>query len=224
MTTTIQARPIQAEPAGSAPARPARVRLGWQEHLRDAADLALLGFVLVIAALPVVTAGAALATGSYAVRHRCDRGRFPPLTDLLRTFARAILPGLAAALVAAGAGALLALDISAARSGAMPGGAATVPLIVLAGVVGAGYAGLTIIHIGIQGGAGWRRAARAAIKITSTSTSTAAGWRRGLALVLSCAGVLAIAAFLAMSVPATIPLVVSFSLFALHVIHRKAAA
>jgi hypothetical protein len=58
----------------------------------------------------------------------------------------------------------------------------------------------------------------------TTENYTAAGWRHGLVLVLSCAGVLAIAAFLAMSVPATIPLVVSFSLFALHVIHRKATA
>src|SRR5689334_15853003 len=113
-----------------------RVRLGWQEHLRDAADLAALGFVLVVAALPVVTAGSALATGSYAVRHRCDRGRYPPFTDLLRTFARGILPGLAATLAVAAVGGLLALDISAARSGAIPGGTATVPLIVVVGLVG----------------------------------------------------------------------------------------
>src|SRR5437879_752988 len=107
------------------PVKPARIRLGWQEHLRDAADLAIIGFAVVLAALPVVTAGAALATGSHAVRHRTDRGKFPPFTDLLRTFARGILPGLAATLVVAAAGALLALDVSAARSGAIPGGAVT---------------------------------------------------------------------------------------------------
>lgn len=206
-------------PSEPAPVRPERIRLGWQEHLRDAADLAALGFVLVLAALPVVTAGSALATGSHAVRHRCDRGKYPPFADLLRTFARGILPGLAATLAVAAAGGLLALDISAARSGAIPGGGATVPVIVVVGLLGTGYLGLVIIHIGLQGGAGWRRAARAAIRTTAT-----AGARQGLTLVASCAGVIAITTLLASFIPATVPLLVAFGLFALHVIHRKVTA
>jgi hypothetical protein len=193
------------------PVKPARIRLGWQEHLRDAADLAALGFVLVLAALPVLTAGAALATGSHAIRHRCDHGRYPPLSELLRTFARAILPGLAATLVVAVAGGLLALDASAARSGSMPGGAATLPLIMVVGLIGMGYLGIVVVHIGWQGGTGWRRAVRSAISYRG----------RSLILVPSSAGVLAIAYILASFIPATVPLVVAFSLFALHVIHRK---
>lgn len=195
----------------SAPARPERIRLGWQEHLRDAADLAGLGFVLVFAALPVVTAGASVATGSYAVRHRCDRGRFPPAGELLRVFVRGILPGLAATLVVAVAGLLLVMDVSAARSGAMPGGAATAPLILVVGLTGLGYVGLVTVHLGLSGGTGWRRAVRSALSYRG----------RQLVLVPGSAGVLVVAVLLASFIPATIPLVVAFTLFALHVIHRK---
>jgi hypothetical protein len=226
MTTT----PVRdtAEP----PVVAARVRPGWQEHLRDATDLALVGFAVVLAALPVVTAGSAVATGSAAVRHRCDHGTLPPAGDLLRAFVRGILPGLAASLVAGAAAGLLALDVSAARAGTMPGGPATVPLIALVALVLLGYAGLTIVHIGASladgvsrangadgagGGAkaaGWRRAVRLA----------AATRGRRLALVPCCAGVLVMAVLLGSLVPATVPLLAGFSLFALHVIHRRLTA
>jgi hypothetical protein len=40
----------------------------WRDSLRLAADLALLGIVVTLLSLPLLTAGAAVATGSYAIR------------------------------------------------------------------------------------------------------------------------------------------------------------
>ena len=49
----------------------------WRETVRVATDLALLGLLTVLAALPVVTAGAAVATASAAVHHYLQYDRWP---------------------------------------------------------------------------------------------------------------------------------------------------
>jgi hypothetical protein len=43
------------------------MRHSWRDSVAAAGDLALLGFLVTLAALPVVTAGAAVLTGSHAV-------------------------------------------------------------------------------------------------------------------------------------------------------------
>ena len=78
-------------------------RQPWRDTVRVAADLALLGIVVTAAALPVVTAGAAVATGSAALHHFLTRDRWPDGRDAWRAFRRGLLPGLGAGACAAGA-------------------------------------------------------------------------------------------------------------------------
>ena len=50
---------------------------GWGDRFRGAADLALFGAVVTVAALPVVTAGAAFSAGSYAMAHFVSDDMWP---------------------------------------------------------------------------------------------------------------------------------------------------
>jgi hypothetical protein len=192
-----------AGPAGA-------VRADWRDAVAVAADVALLGVLLTVAAAPVVTAGAAVATASAAVRHFFEHGRWPEAAACWAEFRRRIVPGCAAVLVAGAAVALLAVDLAALRSGLVPGGA---PLIVLtAGLAagGAGYAGLVVVEVG--DGGGWRAAARSAL---------AAG--RPAALAAS-AGVIGLAAALAVMVhPVLAPVLAGYALYALHAVRRRLA-
>ena len=71
------------------------MRRDWRETVALAADVALVGILVTAAAVPLVTAGAALRTGSVAMRaivagDGVDRG------TLWRVFKGSLLPGCAA--------------------------------------------------------------------------------------------------------------------------------
>ena len=199
----------------------------WRDTLRAAADLALLGILLTLACLPIVTAGAAVATASVAVRHFAADDGWPRAVDIGRTFVRALVPGLGATAVALGAAALVALDLAALRSGTVPGGRAMLVLTAVLAASGAGFAGLVVALLPRRswayvrempdlvgneskiGAGSWRRAVRDAASIVAARPATLA----------ATTGVLAIAAVLAALLhPAVAPVLVGYALYALHAV------
>ncbi|GLX99993.1 hypothetical protein [Actinoplanes sp. NBRC 101535] len=184
---------------------PARHRPDWRERFALGADLALIGILVTVAALPVLTAPAAVASGSAAVRHRYHQGTLPPVRPLLRLFRRTLLPGLPVLVLTAA----ILIDLIAVGRGWVPGGQ---PLFVLtaaaAGFV-AGLGTLVLVAVGRDPELPWRDAGHWAIERPAAAGGTAL------------AGALAF--FLALTVPATLPLVVGFHLFAVHVITDRLA-
>ncbi|HEX2297346.1 MAG TPA: hypothetical protein VHH34_02315, partial [Pseudonocardiaceae bacterium] len=65
------------------------MRHSWRDSVTTAADLALLGFLVTLAALPVVTAGAAVLTGSRAVAVFLREDRWPSAGECRAVFRRA---------------------------------------------------------------------------------------------------------------------------------------
>ncbi|MFC7530626.1 hypothetical protein [Actinoplanes sp. GCM10030250] len=183
------------------------VRPDWRERLSLATDLALIGFLVTLAALPVLTAPAALAAGSAAVRHRYADGGLPRVRPLLGLYRRLILPGIPVTLVAL----VLLVDLMAISRGRVPGG----PVLFFGTAAVAawlgGFATLAVVAIGRDPDRPLREAAAWAWQRATT--------RPWSAVAPALAGVLAF--FLALSVPATIPLVVGFQLFAAHVISDR---
>jgi hypothetical protein len=187
-------------------------RTDWRDGLATAADLALVGIAVTLAAVPLVTAGAAVRTGSLAARRIVDGERVPPFGELWLVFRRAVLPGLAATVVLLAVAALLVVDLVALSSGRVPGG---LPAIALTGCLAAAVASvaaLTVARLGRDVDGGWLAALRWAGRTARRRPAIAAG-------VL---GVLALAVALAVLVPATAPLVVGFTLYAIHVVARRA--
>ncbi|SDS12511.1 hypothetical protein [Actinoplanes derwentensis] len=188
--------PVEAAP---------ELRLDWRERFALGTDLALIGVVVTVAGLPLLTLPAALAAGSTAVRHRYEHGRLPGFRSLLRRFGRALLPGMPFAVAAA----LLLIDLMALSRGWVPGGTPVLVVTAVAATWLAGVATLTLVAIGRETPSplrwAWERA-------------TTRPWS---ALAPALAGVLAF--FLALSMPATIPLVIGFHLFAAHVISDRLA-
>ncbi|HWS34828.1 MAG TPA: hypothetical protein VN408_19065 [Actinoplanes sp.] len=180
-------------------------RPDWRERFALGADLALIGVLVTIFGLPLLTLPAALAAGSVAVRQRYRTGRLPGFRPMLRRYGRAVLPGTPFT----GAAVLLAADLTALSRGWVPGG--TPVLILTAGVATwlAGFATLLLVAIGRE---------QAAPLNWAWTQATGRPWS---ALAPALAGVLAF--FLALSVPATIPLVIGFQLFAAHVISDRLA-
>jgi hypothetical protein len=239
-------------------------RTDWRDGLSTAADLALVGIAVTVAALPVVTAGAALRTGSVAVRRLVEGERVPPLGDLWRIFRRSLLPGLAAAVVVLAVAGLLLVDLAALTSGRVPGGPIAVALTGFVSAALAALAGLTVAQLGRAAGidadgrdsdargdrsrdghASDRHAPSARddrgrdghadghAAALPGGRGGAGGWlaavrwaartalrRPGIAAAV--AGVLALAVALAVLVPVTAPLVVGFTLYAIHVVARRA--
>ncbi|MEU4424908.1 hypothetical protein AB0F81_30175 [Actinoplanes sp. NPDC024001] len=186
------------------PARP-----DWRERFALGTDLALIGVLVTVAALPVLTAPAALAAGSAAVRHRYTEGNLPPVRPLLRLYRRGILPGIPVLLVAVA----LLVDLVAISRGWVPGGTVLFTGTAAVAAFLGGFATLTLVAIGRDPGLSPRDAARWAWR-----SSTARPWT---ALAPALAGALAF--FLALTMPATIPLVIGFQLFAAHVISDRLA-
>ena len=183
-------------------------RPDWRDTLTAATDLAVFGFVVVAAALPVVTIGAALATGSYGARWWVGHRGFPPFADLGRRYLRALLPGVAALAAVLLAGLLVVFDLSALARGAVPGGTVlvvatwVVVLWLLAVVV------LTVVELGREPDRGWLAAVRWAVGITRSAPL------RAVAPTAVCL----LAGALALMVPVTAPLVLGYGLFAMHVV------
>jgi hypothetical protein len=197
-------------------------RPDWRERFALGTDLALIGVVVTAAGLPVLTLPAALAAGSTAVRHRYRFGRLPAFRPLLRQFRRALLPGIPFAVVAL----LLLVDLIAVSRGRVPGGTPVFTATAVAACWLMGFATLVLVAVG-------RRATSALATPGSVPDGPAPGtsalrwaWEQATArpwsaLAPALAGVLAF--FLALSVPATIPLVIGFHLFAAHVISDRLA-
>jgi hypothetical protein len=180
--------------------RTGAARRDWRDTVRVAADLALLGLLVSAAALPVLTAGAAVATGSAAVHHYLEYDRWPGPALCRRMFRRRFLPGLAVTLAFVAAAVLVAVDLRALRSGWVPGGAPLIALTAVAAAAAVGYLGLVVV----AAGAGWD--ARAV--------------RPGT--VAAMAGVVALAVVLAVLVhPVLVPVLAGYTIFALHVVARR---
>jgi hypothetical protein len=188
------------------------VRHGWRDTVRLAADLALLGFLVTGAALAVVTGGAAVATGSAAVRHHLDYDSWPSARACWAQFRRALAPGLAAVAGVLAAGVLIAVDVLALRTGAVPGGRPMMLVMFALAAATAGFAGLVVV-------AAVDRPAGTRVLAAALATSVA---RPGT--LAAATGVVALAAVLAVLVhPVLVPVLVGYALFALHVVARRPA-
>ena len=184
------------------------MRRDWRETVRLATDLALLGFLVTLAALPLVTAGAAAATGSAAVHHHLEHDRWPTARASWATFRRSLGPGLLAGLAVAAAALLVVVDVLAVRSGSVPGGAPLLALTVLLAAAGAGYGAVTVVGVGADPEHSWRAA-----------LGTLAGRGRAAA---AASGVVMLTTLLAALVhPVLVPVLAGYALFAVHVVTRR---
>ena len=180
----------------------------WRDTVQVATDLALLGFVVTLAALPLVTAGAAVAAASAAVHHHLEHHRWPTARACWSVFRRAFVPGLLAGLAVATAALLLVVDVLAVRSGTVPGGTPLLALTVLLGVAAASYGALVIVAIGTEPERGGRAVA-----------ASVAGRGRAAA---GAGGVVLLTTLLALLVhPMLVPVLAGYALFALHVVTRR---
>jgi len=180
----------------------------WRETYTVGADLALVGIGVTVAALPLLTAGAAVRAGSVAV-HSIVAGEGVDLRHLWRVFRAALLPGLAATAAAAVTAWLLLFNVGAVASGRVPGG-----LPVLAGTVAVAVALLAIGMLGIvrlgreTTPGGW---------LAAVTWAGRAAWRQPIAAAVV-AGVSIIAVAIGAFIPFTAPLLVGYALFAAHVL------
>jgi hypothetical protein len=172
----------------------------WQETVRTAGDLAVLGFLVFLAALPVVTAGAAVLTGSAAVRRHLEIDSWPSAGESWRTFRRSLLPGLAGLVAVAVVGRLIAVDLLAVSAGRVPGGLPVSVALILLAAATIGLTGLAIVEA-----AGPREVLRLAVARP--------------VVPVALAGVVVLAAGLVLLIhPVLTPVLLGFTLFALHVV------
>lgn len=188
-----------------------RRRTEWRETATLAADLAVVGFAVTAAALPLVTAGAALRAGSVAVRAIAVEGRKATLAELWQVFRRALLPGLAAGLATAAAAAFLIIDLGAVGSGRVPGGYPVLIALGAAAAILAAVCGLTVLRLGRDPAGSWRSALRWAGQTAGRQPVVAA----------AVAGVLTVAAAIGVLVPICAPIAVGYALFALHAVGER---
>jgi hypothetical protein len=187
----------------------------WGDRFRTAADLALAGTVVTLAALPVVTAGAAFAAGSYAMAHFVAYETWPAPRACFEVFRRRLRPGLPAGPAVAAAMGLVWLDVRALHTGAVPGGVPVIAAVLLAAAVGAGLVGLAVVRVGVA-------AAAARGVVAPGSVSGGVGNRTGV--VAAATGVLGLIAVLGLLVhPVLLPALAGYALFALHVVARRPA-
>ncbi|WP_328347578.1 hypothetical protein [Micromonospora sp. NBC_00421] len=201
---------MTAAPLAEPAAEP--TRRDWRDTLRDATDLALLGFALSLAALPVLTLAPALATASAAVHDRLTLGGWPDLRTTLARFGRALPAGLVAGVVGVAVAVALGVDLVALATGRVPGGGLALAGTVVVTAALAGYAGLTVVAIGRTGGQGWRDAARAA---AGTALARPGTWA-------AAGGVCAVATLLGILVtPVAVPILAGYALAALHAVAAR---
>ncbi|MDG4810343.1 hypothetical protein O7634_26620 [Micromonospora sp. WMMD1120] len=190
-------------------------RRDWRDVARDAADLALLGILLTLAAAPLLTAAAALGTASAAVHDRTRTGSWPSARTTARRFGRGALPGVPVSLLAFTVAGLLAADLAALATGRVPGGPVGLLVTGLVAAGLAGYAGLVVVEVGGTGGARWRAAARRAAR---GGLDTPARWAAPTGVV-ALAGVLAV-----LVTPVAVPILAGYTVAALHAVtHRRPA-
>lgn len=190
----------------------AGARRDWRDVARDAADLALLGILLTLAAAPLLTAAAAAGTASAAVHDWTRTGGWPSARTTLRRFGRAALPGVPVSLLAFSVLGLLAVDLAALAAGRAPGGPPALAVTGLVTAALAGYAGLVVVEAGRNGGGRWRVAARSSARACLDAPT------RWAAL----AGVTALAGLLAVLVtPVAVPILAGYALAALHAVANR---
>lgn len=176
------------------------------DHVAEAADLALLGIVAFVASLPVVTAGAAVAAASAAVRDRCATGSLPSWRTTGSRFSRGILPGSGATVVTLAAAGLLVIDLRALQRGVVPGGPMVLAVTAAVAVLLCGLGGLVLIEVGRRDGRAW---------LASVRTAVGTALQSPVRVVLA-AAIGLVAGLLALAVPVTAPIVLGCYLFALH--------
>ncbi|MGW0242060.1 hypothetical protein [Micromonospora chalcea] len=184
----------------------------WRDTLREATDLALLGFAVALAALPVLTLAPALATASAALHDRSVTGSWPDARTSLARFGRALPAGLAVSAVALAAVALLTADLVALATGRVPGGGPALALTAVVVAVLLGYAGLVTVAVGRSGGRGWRTAAR---DVARTCPQRPGVWA-------AASGICALAVLLGVLVtPVAVPILGGYALAALHALDAR---
>lgn len=187
-------------------------RADWRDTLREATDLALLGFAVALAALPVLTLAPALATASAALHDRSVTGSWPDARTSLARFGRALPAGLAVSAVALAAAALLAADLVALATGRVPGGGPALALTAVAVAAVLGYAGLVAVAVGRTGGRGWRTAAR---EVARSCPQRPGVWA-------AASGICALAVLLGVLVtPVAVPILGGYALAALHALDAR---
>ncbi|MEV4120122.1 hypothetical protein [Micromonospora sp. NPDC049645] len=187
-------------------------RRDWRDVARDAADLALLGILLTVAAAPLLTAAAAAGTASAAVHDWTRTGSWPSARTTARRFGRSVLPGVPVSLLALAVAGLLAADLAALATGRVPGGppALLVTALVVAGL--AGYAGLVVVEVGGNGGGRWWASARSVARACLDAPTR---WAAPT-------GVVALAALLAVLVtPVAVPILAGYTVAALHAVAAR---
>jgi hypothetical protein len=167
----------------------------WRETVRTAGDLALAGILVSAAAVPIVTAGAAFATASWAIHHLLEDGRWPSFNELTSYFRRRLMPGLWAGPVFLAGALLVALDVAALRHGAVPGGAAMICAVLLVALLGTGWVALRVVSAGRP------------VPVSPRPAPLAAA-----------AGIVLLVTVLSALVhPVLVPVLIGFALYALHV-------
>jgi hypothetical protein len=185
----------------------------WRDGMRLFADTAIVGMVLGMASVLVIPFGAGIATASAAVYEGMTVGHMTTFTDARKRFVRGLVPGLGATLIAVVGVLLIIFNASTVAAGKVPGGKGMLAGTVLVGVLLAGLAGLTIVEIGRTGGAGWRRAARAAGQTALV---------RPIA-PLAIGGVMALSILLILILPPTLPIMIGVMLYAIHAVGIRLA-
>jgi hypothetical protein len=196
----------------------------WRDSLRLAADLALLGIVVTLLSLPLFTAGAAVAAGSFAIGHLVANGRWPSAADLWSYFRRRLLPGLVAGPAVAAVIALVVIDVAALRRGNVPGGAPVLTAVLVVAALTAGYTALVAVQAGTVTAAPIAGGSRGEFPGGGAARSALAIALGRPIVPLAAAGVLAVAALLAWFVhPVLVPVLAGYALFALHVVTPRLA-
>jgi hypothetical protein len=171
--------------------------------VRSAADLAILGFAVSVASLPIVTAGAAVGTASSAVRHFQEYETWPRLPVRAATFRRGLVRGLWAGPAFLGGLLLLWLDVLGLRRGVVPGGPVVLTAVLAIAVLGLGWAAL----VAVLGG---RPREAYALALSRPP------------LLFAASGVVVVALTLALFVhPVLVPLLLGFLLYALHAVTAR---
>jgi hypothetical protein len=172
----------------------------WRDSVRAAADLAIVGFAVTVASLPVLTAGAAVGTASAAVRHFQAYDSWPRPSALGAEFRGRLVRGLWAGPALLAGLFLIWLDVLGLRRGVVPGGPVVLSAVLAVAVLALGWAALVAVLGGHP---------RAAYELASSRPP----------LLLAAAGVVLVALTLALFVhPALVPLMAGFLLYALHAV------
>ncbi|MFD2765366.1 hypothetical protein [Micromonospora eburnea] len=184
----------------------------WRDTLREATDLALLGFALALAALPVLTLAPAVATASAALHDRTVSGSWPDARTTFARFGRALPAGLAVSAVGFAVAGAIGADLVALATGRVPGGGPALAVTAVVGVALLGYAGLVAVAVGHTDGRGWRAAARTAARTCPARPGT---W-------VAASGVCCLAGLLAVLVtPIAVPILAGYALAALHAVAAR---